>query len=202
MRGLILVLCTVLLASCGKATVQPANVAEQNWGLVDEQSRLSFISIKKGDVAEVHYFGGLAGKVDASGQAVVEIVLDTLETNIDVRNTRMREHLFETNLYPIASIKTDLPMADLRAMKIGERSVFDVVLEVKLHGVKSSIEGDLMVTRVSGNKVLVETRTPILVHADEFDLVEGLDILQELANLPSITPIVPVSFSLVFEAKG
>ena len=202
MRGLLFVLCTVLLTSCGKVAVQPANVAAQSWGLVDEQSRLSFISIKKGDVAEVHYFGGLAGKVDASGHAVVEIVLDTVETNIDVRNTRMREHLFETNLYPIASIKTDLPMADLRVMKVGERTIMDVVLEVKMHGVKSSIEGDLMVTRVSDNKVLVETRTPILVHADEFDLSEGLDMLQELAKLPSITPIVPVSFSLVFEAKG
>lgn len=200
MRGLLFVLCTVLLASCGKASVQPANISAQSWGLVDEQSHLSFISIKKGDVAEVHYFGGLAGKVDVNGQAVIEIVLDTVETNIDIRNTRMREHLFETNLHPIALIETDLPMSDLRTMKIGERSVFDVVLEVKLHGVKSSIEGDLMVTRVSGNKVLVETRTPILVHADEFDLSEGLDMLQELAKLPSITPIVPVSFSLVFEA--
>lgn len=202
MRKFFLVFCTVLLTACGKPDVQSIDTSEQSWVLADGQSHLTFISIKKGDIAEVHSFEGLTGRMDKDGHAKVEIVLDTVETNIDVRNTRMREHLFETGLYPFASIKSDIPIADLRALKVGDRSVIDAVLEVDLHGISSSIEGELTVTRVGDNKVLVETRTPILVHADEFDLTEGLDILQELANLPSITPIVPVSFSLVFEVKN
>ncbi len=47
---------------------------------------------------------------------------------------------------------------------------------------------------IANGEVLVENSVPILVHAGEFGLTEGLETLQGLAKLPSITPIVPVGF--------
>jgi len=55
------------------------------------------------------------------------------------------------------------------------------------------------VTRLGPNKVLVSSAAPVYVHADDFGLQSGVDKLQELAKLSSITPVVPVSFSLMFE---
>ena len=169
--------------------------------LSETSSQLTFISIKKGDIAEVHSFGGMDGRVDKDGHAEIKIILDTVETNIDVRNTRMRQHLFQTNLHPYAVINADIPITDLRNMSIGARNNVNVDLDISLAGVSSTIEATLIVTRIANGKVLVETSTPILIHADEFDLMEGLETLQDLAKLPSITPIVPVSFSLVFTAQ-
>lgn len=203
MRAIVLTMCAGLLVSCGKASVITApDLSSVHWGLVETESHLSFVTIKKGEVAEVHSFEGLAGSVDKDGNAVVQIVLDSLQTNIDIRNTRMREHLFQTNLHPFATIKTNLNMSDLRQMEIGARTNMDIELDVNLHNISSLIEAELLVTRIGGDKVLVETSVPILVHADEFDLLEGVDILRELAKLPSITPIVPINFSLVFEVKS
>lgn len=203
MRAILLTMCAGLLVSCGKPSVTPApDLSSINWGLVETESHLSFVTIKKGEVAEVHSFEALAGSVDKDGNAAVQIILDSVQTNIDIRNTRMREHLFQTDLHPFATIKTSLNMSDLRQMDIGTRSNMDIELDVNLHGIGSVIEAEVLVTRISGDKVLVETSVPILVHADEFDLVEGVDMLRELAKLPSITPIVPINFSLVFEVKS
>jgi len=43
-----------------------------------------------------------------------------------------------------------------------------------------------------------ETVDPIVVDAAAFGLAPGLAELQKIANLPSITPAVPVTASLLF----
>ena len=44
----------------------------------------------------------------------------------------------------------------------------------------------------------VDTLAPIIVKADAFALVDGIESLREIAGLPSISRSVPVSFSLLF----
>jgi len=39
---------------------------------------------------------------------------------------------------------------------------------------------------------------PILLSADSFNLVSGIEILRDLANLSSISHAVPVNFTLFF----
>ncbi|MBO6764411.1 MAG: hypothetical protein JJ918_05650 [Maricaulis sp.] len=56
-------------------------------------------------------------------------------------------------------------------------------------------------TDLNGERVLVETTQPVLLHVDDFGLTDGLATLQDLAGLPSITPVVPVTASLVFERE-
>ena len=52
--------------------------------------------------------------------------------------------------------------------------------------------------RIEFGHVLVESAAPVLLHIGDFGLTDGLATLQELAGLPSITPVSPVSFSLLF----
>ena len=49
------------------------------WTLDNANSRLNFISIKKGDIAEIHHFTQLSGQVDDSGKANLEINLGSVE---------------------------------------------------------------------------------------------------------------------------
>ena len=70
--------------------------AAADWQIDNAQSQLSFISIKKGDVAEVHRFGEIAGGLQQDGQFELSIALESVNTGIQIRDSRMRSFLFKT----------------------------------------------------------------------------------------------------------
>lgn len=51
-------------------------------------------------ISDHHGFATLSGGVDASGKAWLRVDLASVESNIDKRNQRIREHLFEVEHYP------------------------------------------------------------------------------------------------------
>ena len=53
-------------------------------------------------------------------------------------------------------------------------------------------------TRTGPDTVLAESGQPILVNAADLELTEGIATLQQIAGLDSISPTVPVSFTLTF----
>jgi hypothetical protein len=55
-----------------------------------------------------------------------------------------------------------------------------------------------MVAKLSDKQFIVSSLQPILLNAKNFSLVAGVQKLQELAKLPSISNAVPVSFVLTF----
>jgi polyisoprenoid-binding protein YceI len=184
--------CLSLVAACS------APVASGDWQLDTERSTLSFVSIKSGEIAEAHSFSGLSGSVTTDGRAELVIDLDTVETGIDIRNERMREHLFQTDRFATARVTTTLDLAALADLGVGERRSLTLPAVLDLHGMRLDLEADVTVTDIDGRQVLVESRAPVMVHVEDFGLAGGLATLQELAGLPSITPVSPVSFSLLF----
>ena len=196
MRVLIL-LCGLLLVACSGAKTEAPRSGP--WTLTSQESLVRFVSIKKGTIAESHTFTELSGSIDNDGAALISVKLDSVETYITVRNERMRQYLFETQPTPVAAIKAQLNMANYSAYKVGERGGDEITVQVAMHGKVQNYEAEILVTRISENMVLVESRSPVFVDAADFDMVAGVAKLQELAKLPSITTVVPVSFSLVFE---
>lgn len=184
--------CLSLVAACS------APVASGDWQLDTERSTLSFVSIKSGEIAEAHSFSGLSGSVTTDGRAELVIDLATVDTGIDIRNERMREHLFQTDRFATARVTTTLDLAALADLGVGERRSLTLPAVLDLHGMRLDLEADVTVTDIDGRQVLVESRAPVMVHVEDFGLAGGLATLQELAGLPSITPVSPVSFSLLF----
>jgi polyisoprenoid-binding protein YceI len=184
------------LLSLSAACSQPA--ASGDWRLDGERSRLSFVSIKSGEIAEAHSFSGLSGTVAPDGAAELVIDLATVETGIDIRNERMRDHLFEIDRFAEARVTTALDLVALADLDVGERRSLELDATLSLHGQSIDIITPVIVTDIDGRHILVESAAPVLLHIEDFGLAEGLATLQELANLPSITPVSPVSFSLYF----
>ncbi|WP_203293568.1 YceI family protein [Maricaulis parjimensis] len=170
-----------------------------DWTLDAEASQLNFVSIKSGDIAEVHHFSGLSGSVSEDGQAELVIDLASVETGIVIRNERMREHLFETETYPTARLTAQIDLAALAAMAPGDQAALELDALLDLHGMQVPVYADVLVTDLDGSRVIVTTQGPVVLHAADFNLQTGLDTLQGLAGLPSITPAVPVSATLVFQ---
>ncbi|MEM9168687.1 MAG: YceI family protein [Pseudomonadota bacterium] len=210
MRISILLLIFATLAACGSgdtgaatgaakgAASAPAPAAASTWTLASGESRLSFVSTKAGEIAETHYFRDIAGAVSPSGEAVLEVALDSVETAIDIRNERMRAMLFETETHPVATVSVDAPLEEFDALAVGERVRRSATVSLSLHGVSADIDGDLFVTRIADDRVLVETAAPVVVNAGDFALTDGVAALMEIAALPSISPAVPTTASLVF----
>lgn len=170
-----------------------------DWTLNNEQSQLSFISIKKGDVAEVHRFDQLSGSFGGKGNVELTIQLASVDTAIPIRDERMREMLFNTKAFPTASLSAKVDAAKVLELDAGEMLVTTLQGQLSLHGQSNPVTAELVVARLAAGKLLVSSRKPLIVQAGDFDLLEGVEKLREVAGLSSISRAIPVSFVLTFE---
>ncbi len=175
-----------------------AGSAQAHWSLDNDASSLSFITVKAEHVAEVHSFDVLSGTIDDDGGVEITIQLASVNTLIPIRNERMQEMLFETNLFPQATIAGTINLDLLTDMSFGASLARTIDFELSLHGETVDLAADVQITRTEEGAV-VSTLKPIVVMADSFALTEGVEKLREVAGLPSISRAVPVSFTLVFE---
>jgi polyisoprenoid-binding protein YceI len=175
------------------------NLQAAEWKLDNSTSTLNFISTKKTHVSEIHQFRELTGTVNADGQVTVSINLASVDTSIEVRNERMKLYLFDTANFTSANLTTQVDPTLFDTLQVGDTSVFTLDSVLDLHGKAVPLTLDVIVTRLSSEKLSVVSLKPVLVKASEFDLVAGIDKLQELAGLPSISHTVPVSFYLNFK---
>lgn len=172
--------------------------AQADFQLDNAASTLNFISIKKDKVGEVHTFKQLQGSIAGSGEAQVTIGLTSVETNIAIRNERMNKLLLETGMFPTARVSTTLDMTLLETSVAGQATSAPVELTLDLHGASKVILSDLRVIGLADGALLVSTVNPIMLSATDFGLDAGILKLAEVAKLPSIASVVPVTFSLVF----
>ena len=133
------------------------------------------------------------------GAAEFTVVLDSVDTNNEIRDPRMRQFLFETDKHPYAKVTAQLDMAKLKGLETGARHTELLDMTIELHGLTDEREFYVMVTRLAPERVLVENKAPLILDAADFGFEAGVEKLRELAGLDSITPVVPVTFSLVFE---
>ena len=172
--------------------------ASADWTLDNNASELSFISIKAGDVGEVHRFSRIDGGVDDSGNATVTIQLASVETLIPIRDERMRDILFETGLFPTATLSTHIDPKLTDELMPGDSQTLTAEITLDLHGASVPLTMELAIARLSDSRVLVSSLKPVIVNAGVFDLANGIEELRELAGLPAISKAVPVSFVLMF----
>ena len=175
-----------------------AGSAQAQWTLDNSASTLSFVTVKAAHVGEVHTFAQLSGSFDDRGNVEIMVELASVNTLIDIRNERMQNMLFETNLFPRAMITGDVDLASFVEMSPGASVTAQVEFELDIHGVSNSYNTELIVTRLA-NGVFASTSKPIIVTAASHGLVDGVEALREIAGLPSISRSVPVTFNVVFE---
>lgn len=168
------------------------------WQLDNNNSWLSFVTVKKIDTAEQGRFKTLVGTVDEKGQAELKIDLASVDTNIPVRDERIQKFLFQTAQYAEATISAQLDMEKINSLPVGNMQVLPISVELNLHGIKQNIKGHVTVTRLTKDRLLVVSRGVLFVKAADFNLMQGIEILRQLAALPRISRVVPVSFIFTF----
>ncbi|MCH2250637.1 MAG: YceI family protein [Cognatishimia sp.] len=168
------------------------------WKSVGDESLIAFGSVKKDVVGEVHTFGDVSGTVSEGGDVAIAIQLASVETNIDIRNERMIEHVFK-GMDAVANLTGSVDMDDVNDLAVGATTVTDFEGTLSLAGVASDIETELFVARLSEGRVLVTTSDILMLSTADIGVNAGVDKLMELASLPGITRVSPATVRMVFE---
>ena len=175
--------------------------AQANWYLDNESSRLSFISTHNADISEVHRFLTLHGKIDGQGLATLEVELESVSTGIPLRDERLRRDLFEIKTWPEAQIVAQINVQPINDLAPGAQLELRLPLVVKLRGKEHSYNTELLATRLDDRRFQVVTLEPLVLHAEDFDLLPGLATLRKAAGLSAISLSVPVGAVLIFAAR-
>ena len=170
-----------------------------DWRLTSA-SKVGYVSIKNNAIAEHNVFSGVTGSLSKKGQLKINIDLSTVETQVDIRNQRMRELFFEVTQYPQAVVTAELDVQELAQIDSGAPLEIVKPFTLSLHGVEATAEAHLRVVAVGG-RAWVSTVRPILISAADFGLEGGVSALQKIAGLEAIAAVVPVSVDLKFVKK-
>lgn len=187
---------SVLLAS---SVLTAASHAD--WTLNNEQSRLTFISTKSSAVAELHTFKSITGTLTDSGEVNLSIDLASVDTMIAIRDQRLLKVLSNAGAYPKADLTAKVDAAAAKALQPGEALTQDVALTLTLHGRSHTVPASVKVIGLTDGKLAVSTLKPVIINAGDFQLIDGVNELKNLAGLPSISTAVPVTVDFVFDAK-
>lgn len=175
--------------------------AHASWYLDNESSRLSFITTKNANVSEVHRFLVLHGKVDAKGQAQLQVELDSINSGIPLRDERMRKELFEVATFPEALVSAQLNLQPINDLAPGAQIELLLPVTVELHGQQHTYNAELLATRLDDRRFQVVTLEPLVLNAEDFNLAPGLETLRKAAGLSAISFSVPVGAVLIFTAR-
>lgn len=169
-----------------------------DWELLNDESSLHYVSIKNSKAGEINSFKTLAGSVSDNGTVSLTINLTSLETNIPIRNERMQDMLFQVGEFAEARISGMVDLARVSKLEVGETYRDSITLNLSLHGVSKEVTSGVQITKLAHDKMLVSSLEPVLVNAEDYGLAEGIEALRVVASLPTISTVVPVTYSLVF----
>ncbi|UHQ55415.1 MULTISPECIES: YceI family protein [Microbulbifer] len=190
-------LIAVLAASLGGLS----QAAFADWNVVTDQSEISFMSVKKTTFAETHKLSNITGGIEDSGQANISIGLASVETGVPIRNQRMQSMLFNTERFPTATVSAQIDSDKLARLQAGQTYAAELEMELSLAGSKQTEPAMVQVTGLENGRVMVSTSEPIIVNAGNYELVQGIEKLREVAGLDAISTVVPVTFQLVLDRE-
>jgi outer membrane protein OmpA-like peptidoglycan-associated protein/polyisoprenoid-binding protein YceI len=198
LRAALLILAVALGAN---AATSPAVAQEdplsRGWQLDPASSTLQFQSVKNGSKVESSGFATYSGTISADGTAEIRMLLDSVDTKVDLRNVRMRFLFFETFQYPEAVITTRIDPAQIADLAQVRRKSMRLPFSLNLHGVSKDLEAEVTVTLLGDDQVAVASTNPIMLTLADFGLLDGLRKLEEAASV-TIVPSTSVTFDFVF----
>ncbi len=177
-----------------------ASYSFADWSL-HQPSSIHFLTSKNTHITEVHRFKQFNGIVKESGFTKLEIDLASVDTRIGIRDERMAEHLFETSRFSSAKFEAEIPATVLAQASAGKVAQFELKGQISLHGEQAAASCKVLISPNKDKTISVTSITPMLIDANNFNLVAGINKLREIAGLKSITETVPLTFSLTFKAN-
>ena len=186
-----------LIAFTFAGTLSAATFAA-DWQLDNNASRLSFVSTKAIHVAEVGQFRSFNGKITESGKVEIQFDLTSVDTHVELRDDRMREMLFKVDEFTTASLTAEVDASIIQNLAVGESITNSMTATLDLHGNQQNVAMEVLISKLSEQRILVNSAHPVLLNVADFDLVKGVERLRDVVGLPNISHAVPITFYMTF----
>jgi hypothetical protein len=175
------------------------STAAESWTLSPDDSLVAYGSIKANVVGEVNKFNSIEGDISEGGLATVTIDLASVDTKVDIRNQRMIQYVFGDSTKAVLTATID--MAVINALSVGDSTVLEVEGVLNFLGNDIDVDTNFFVAKLAESKILATTESMVMIPTEQLGVNAGVDKLMELAKLPSITRVTPVSLRFVFNTK-
>ncbi len=202
-KALLLVASTSVVLACaaGGGTSAPA----AGWTIDSAQSSLNFVTTKAGQagvggIGEVQTFKRFAGGLDPAGQLKLAIDLASVDTGVEIRDERLRTMLWNVKATPQAVFTARLSPEDMRRLASDAVSDLDIAGQLELAGQARPVTATLRAMRMSGGRLMVATRAPIVINSNDFGLKPGVEAMRDVMGLNFLASTAPVNFAFVMNA--
>ena len=185
-------------ALIGAVILSASAASAEMWTLDGANSKVGFGSVKSDFIGEAHSFSGLSGTVSEDGTVDITLDLATLETNIDIRNERMQEHVFK--MAPDAKLMAEVDMEAMESLEVGGTMMSVVEGTLMFLGQEVFVDLPVVAARLSDEQVLIMSDGVTYLSTEELGVDAGVDVLMDLAGLESIDRAVPVTVRFMFNA--
>ena len=199
-----LLLLAVALPCCGPAAAQD-NPFAPGWDLDPEGSFIQFGSVKyeKGkEVVETHSFATFESRIEADGTATITVKLDSVNTNNDLRNVRMRFLFFETFKFPEAVVTARLTPDMAIGLQPGAQKTLNIPFEFSIHGSTNQMETSSVITADSEDRIVVASARPVIFNVEEFGLKNNLLKIAETAGGFDIVPKMTIMYQFAYNRRA
>ena len=175
-----------------------SSAAYADWILDTENSNISYGTVKNDMIGENNTFKTISGHLNNDGQIDIEIDLSSIDTLIEIRDGRMRDIVFKVSENATAKLSGQMDLKAYDNQEIGTSRIIETTVSLELVGQKLEHDVKLLVTRLAKNKVMVTPHGVMFIDADDYDLVDAIEILRNLAGLDSIASVISMGFYLTF----
>lgn len=187
--------------------VRPRVVGSGDLPLDLAQSKLHLVIVKDHVTPVPATLSMRDGAVSLDGsppKARLSVDLDTFDSEIAIRNERVRNILFETSAigWESAELAFDLP-AELVTKLRAEKKLSAAKLEgsLKVHGTTSKLPVTIDAI-YDATKLTVKSTSPVEVKVSDLGLTDNLHRLNAICMHDGIDDVVKVDVSLVFTTAG
>lgn len=163
--------------------------------VVDEaNSNVNFSVTKVQYVIEPAEFKKVSGTVSASGEVEIEVDINSVYSNNNIRDNRLVNMFFQTEMFPTAVISGEVDPKVFNS-KQPQRMKIPAVLEWFDH--TEEITLDVLVAPVSNGGLVVTSMSPNIIDAKKFGVPsDHLEALRNVCNKISIADKAAVNFVL------
>lgn len=169
---------------------------------VSNDNAITFLTTKvnqeNASITEQSSFQNSQARLDESGNFILEIDLNSVQTNVEIRDERLRDWVFQTDKFAQAKVSATLDVKALEQLAVGEVLKLQQPLVLDVHGEQVDLQADLAIQKVAEDKLMVSTLSPVIVDTSALDMKDGVAELVKVMALSSIVQQVPVSFNAQF----
>ena len=193
-----------LIFAAGLAAAQ-SNPFAPGWDIDPSGSTIEFGSVKYEDgkkVVETHTFTTFAGTIEENGDVKITVKVDSVNTNNDLRNVRMRFLFFESFKYPDVVVTSKLTPDMSEGLTPGSSKVISLPFDLTVKEVTGRLVAETRITVQDDNRIRVASEKPIIFRVADFGLQENLTKIAETAGGFDIVPMMSLNFELVLVRRA